>query len=337
MSKLPEFEYATPATAAQAVALLGPQWTDAVAYAGGMDLLDLMKERIAAPRRLVNIKKCDELRFIRAEPDGTLRLGALATLAEIASSDAVREAHPALALAAGLAATPQVRNMATLGGNLCQRPRCWYLRSEDFPCLRKGGDRCFAKDGENRYHAIFTDGEPCVIVHPSASAVALSALDAEIKVLSKGGATRTIAMSDFFLTSSQNLQRENVLKPDDLIVEVTVPATARGLRSHYIKLREKQSYDWPLADVAVAARLEGGVAQDPRIVLGSAAPVPKRATKAEEFLAGKPLNAENAARAGELAVEGAKPLAQNAYKVTLYKVIVRRALLALAGGDGGHA
>ncbi|MCX7717405.1 MAG: FAD binding domain-containing protein [Candidatus Sumerlaeaceae bacterium] len=337
MSSLPEFEYATPATPAEAAALLGPDWTDTVVYAGGMDLLDLMKERITAPKRLVNIKKCDALRFIRTDDDGALRLGALVTLAEIAASDTVRTAHPALAQAAGLAATPQVRNMATLGGNLCQRPRCWYLRSEDFPCLRKGGDRCYAKEGENRYHAIFTEGEPCVIVHPSATAVALSALGAEIKVLSKGGATRTIPMAEFFLTSSQNLQRENVLKPDDLIVEVSVPGAARGLRSHYIKLREKQSYDWPLADVAVAARLEGATVRDPRIVLGSAAPVPHRAAKAEEFLANKPLTEENAARAGELAVEGAKPLAQNGYKVTLYKVIVRRALMALAGGEEGRS
>lgn len=328
MSTLPQFEYVQARDTAEAVASLDGDFNKAAIYAGGMDLLDLMKERVYTPDRLVNIKRVEALKFKKMDGD-VLKLGPLVTLAEIAADEDIRRDYTALALAAGKAATPQVRAVATLGGNLCQRPRCWYLRSEDFPCLRKGGDRCFAKDGENRFHAIFTEGEPCVIVHPSATGVALLALDASLTIAGADG-DREVKLSDFFLTSSENLRRENILKADEIITAVSIPASARAMRSHYIKLREKQSYDWPLADVAVAAEMDGASVKSCRIVLGSAAPVPRRATEAEAAVTGHAIDEALAAQAGELAVKGAKPLSQNEYKVNLYKVVVKRALLALA-------
>ncbi|MBX7246691.1 MAG: FAD binding domain-containing protein [Candidatus Sumerlaeaceae bacterium] len=327
MSSLPVFDYVNATSPAEAMGQLGAGWSEAALYAGGVDLLDLMKERLYEPKKLVNIKTAPSLKYIKVE-NGEVRIGPLVTLAEIAAHPELQKSHPALARAAGKAATPQIRNLATIGGNLCQRPRCWYFRSEDFPCMRKGGEKCFAKEGENRYHAIFTEGEPCVIVHPSAAGVALVAFGAQLKIASSSG-ERTVDIEKFFVRPKDNVRRENVLGPKDLITEIVIPASAAGMASAYIKIREKQSYDWPLADVAVVAKLSGANVEACRIVLGSAAPVPHRATEAEEFLKGKPLNEENAARAGELAVKDASPLEQNAYKVPLFKTVVRRTLLAL--------
>lgn len=333
MSSLPNFDYVTVKDPKDALSHLSGDWNKAALYAGGIDLLDLMKERLYEPKKLVNIKASESLKFVKADPDGSTHIGPLVTLAEIADHPDLSKDFPALSRACGRAATPAIRNLATVGGNLCQRPRCWYFRSEDFPCLRKGGDICFAREGENRYHAIFTENEPCVIVHPSAAAVALLAFDAQLKIVSKSG-ERTVPLEKFFLRPAENVHRENVLKPDEIIVDIIIPAAARGQKSAYLKQREKQSYDWPLADVAIAAKMSGAKIDSCRIVLGSAAPVPKRATDAEQFLAGKDLNADNAGKAGELSVKGAKPLAQNEYKVQLFKVIVRRALLSLATGNG---
>jgi xanthine dehydrogenase YagS FAD-binding subunit len=329
MSMLPIFEMAMASNSKQALSQLSNDWNTATIYAGGIDLLDLMKERLYQPKRLVNIKLDQSLKYIRSDADGTMRIGPLTTLAEIAENADMQKTWTALAHACGKAATPQIRNVATIGGNLCQRPRCWYFRNEEFPCLRKGGDKCFAKEGENKYHAIFTENEPCVIVHPSAAAVALVALDAKLKISGNAG-DRELPLEKFFVLPKENVHRENVLKPNEMITEIIIPASSKSLRSNYIKLREKQSYDWPLADVAVAAEMEGGTIKSCRVVLGSASPVPHRATDAEEFLKGKPLNLENATKAGELAVKGAAPLAQNGYKVQLFKVITRRTLMSLA-------
>lgn len=329
MSTLPPFEYASAETKEQALASIGPTWDDSVIYAGGIDLLDLMKERLHEPRRLINIKAVPELKFVTANAEGTTEIGPLVTLAEIASHPDLSSAFPALARACGKAATPQIRNVATLGGNLCQRPRCWYFRSEEYSCLKKGGDKCFAREGENKYHSIFTAGEPCVFVHPSAAAVGLLALEASVRIASASGQERTVPMARFFVPPRESLQRENVLKPDELITAVIIPAEARHLRQAYLKQREKQSFDWPLADCAAAARFDGEVVKDIRIALGAAAPVPLRAQAAEKFLLGKPLNVENAARAGELSMEGARPLTGNGYKTQLFPVIVRRTLAAL--------
>jgi len=222
--------------------------------------------------------------------------------------------------AAAAAATPQIRNAATLGGNLAQRPRCWYFRREDFRCRRKGGSECFAIDGQNEMHAVF-DNDLCAIVHPSATGTALTALGASLLLRGPSG-ERAVPVEDFFVRPQVDVTRENVLRPGELIVEVRVPA---GRRSGYVKLMEKQSFDWPLAEAAVA------LGDDPRVVLGAAAPIPWRARAAEALLRGKRVDDALATQAAEAALQGAKPLQHNGYKVPILKTAVRRALLAAGG------
>ena len=287
--------------------------------AGGVDVGDRLKEHLDEPAALVNIRRLRELDFVRSE-SGMLKVGPLVTLATLASDARIRQQAPALADAAAAAATPQIRNAATLGGNLAQRPRCWYFRREDFRCRRKGGSECFAIDGQNEMHAVF-DNDLCAIVHPSATGTALTALGASL--LLKGPfAERAVAIEDFFVRPEVDVTRENVLRPGELIVEVRIPA---GRRSGYVKLMEKQSFDWPLAEAAVA------LGDDPRVVLGAAAPIPWRARTAEALIRGKRVDGALAAQAAEAAVQGVKPLLHNGYKVPLLQAAVRRALLAAGG------
>ncbi|HET9751483.1 MAG TPA: FAD binding domain-containing protein, partial [Myxococcales bacterium] len=243
--------------------------------AGGVDVADRLKEHLDEPAALVNIRGLRGLDFVRVE-GSTLHLGPLVTLATLSSDPRVRKAAPALADAAGLAATPQVRNAATLGGNLAQRPRCWYFRKQEFHCRRKGGSECFAIAGQNEMHAVFGN-DLCAIVQPSGAGTALTALGASL-VLKSGSAERVVHLDDFFVRPETDVTRETVLKPGELILEVRVPA---GRPSGYVKLMEKQSFDWPLAEAAVA------LGDDPRVVLGAAAPVPWRAKKAEDLVRGK--------------------------------------------------
>ena len=287
--------------------------------AGGIDVGDRLKEHIDEPTALVNIRRLRNLDFLRVE-GSTLRLGPLVTLATLASDARIRKQAPALADAAEAAATPQIRNAATLGGNLAQRPRCWYFRKEDFHCRRKGGTECFALDGQNEMHAVF-DNDLCAIVHPSATATALTALGASLLLKGPGG-ERTLGMEDFFVRPETDVTRENVLRPGELIVEVRVPS---GRASGYVKLMEKQSFDWPLAEAAVT------VGDEPRVVLGAAAPVPWRAKAAEALIRGKRVDEALAAEAADAALRDAKPLQHNAYKVPLLQAAVRRALLAAGG------
>jgi xanthine dehydrogenase YagS FAD-binding subunit len=250
----------------------------------------------------------------------------MVTLATIAEHPVIRQRYAVLANAALKAATPQIRNMATVGGNLLQRPRCWYFRNEQFHCRRKGGDECFALNGENEYHAIF-DNEICAIVHPSAAACALTALRAQVEVKSKNG-TREIALDDLFVRPETDVTREHVLNPGELLTEIRVPAPSDATRSAYSKVGQKESFDWPLVEVAVVLETRAGVVSEASIVLGAAAPVPWRATVAEKTLAGKPLNEQSAREAATAAVQGATPLSQNAYKVPMFEAVVRRTILA---------
>ncbi|MDQ6892881.1 MAG: FAD binding domain-containing protein [Acidobacteriota bacterium] len=290
--------------------------------AGGVDLLDRMKEGLDTPDRVVSIAHVPGLDGIVAGPPA--RIGALATLAKIESHAGIRRVYPALAAAAGGAATPQIRNMATLGGNIAQRPRCWYFRSADFDCRKKGGDTCFAQEGENRFHAIF-DTAICCCVHPSATSVALIAYGARLETVSPNG-KRTIGLDDFFVLPEQDPKRENALAPGEIIEAVVIPAPAAGARSAYRKLKEKESFDWPLVEACVALTVTGGSIRDARVVLGSVSPVPRRATAAEKILTGSAPSPELFARAAAAAVSGATPLAQNAHKVRLARVMVERAL-----------
>ncbi len=292
--------------------------------AGGVDVVDRLKERLAAPKAVLNILPLRPAATISAE-DGSTNLHALATLAEIAGHADARSRLAVLAEAAGEAASPQIRNVATLGGNVCQKPRCWYFRGSEFKCLKKGGDLCYAVNGDNRYHAVFGAGA-CHIVHPSNTAAALLALAAEFVVASAGAdgktALRTIAADEFFRVPADPTMDENTLEPGDLIEHVHVPAASHGPRSAYYDVREKQAFDWPLA--ACAANLN--TADRPRIVLGAVAPIPWRLKKVEELIAGKSIDDALLTQARKLSMEGAKPMTGNGYKVQLVGVVVERAL-----------
>jgi xanthine dehydrogenase YagS FAD-binding subunit len=293
--------------------------------AGGVDLVDRMKEGLDSPERVVSIAGISGLdRIAIGSPS---RIGALATLAHIADSADVRRAYPALSDAAGGAATPQIRNMATLGGNIAQRPRCWYYRSADFNCRKKGGNECYAQDGENRFHAIFDTDLVCVCVHPSATAAALVAYDASAEIVSPRG-KKTVKLEALFAKPVSDPTRENHLAPGDIIEAVTLPAPSPGARSAYMKLKEKETFDWPLVEAAVALDLSGGTIRSARVVLGHVAQVPWRSKEAEEVLNGAKPTPEVIKKAALAAVSGAKPLSQNAFKVRLARVMLERTLRA---------
>lgn len=322
------FEYVNPGTLDQAVeALRDKDRNRAAVIAGGIDLLGELKERTFSPERVVNLKKIPGLAAIE-DAGGGLKIGALVTLTDLAESKAVVDKFPALRDAALSVATPQIRNFGTVGGNLCQRPRCWYYRSADFHCLKKGGSRCFSVDGENRYHAIFGPG-PCHIVHPSDLAPMLIALGAKALVTSPEG-DREIALEAFFRMPHQNMFTETALEADEVVTHVVLPAPAAGHKSAWVKFREKKSLDFAVSAVALAGVFEGGVVREPRIVLGGVAPIPWRVKKAEEALAGKKIDDATAKAVADTALEGAQPMRDNAYKIALTKTLVRRGLASLA-------
>ena len=325
------FEWANPTTINDAVKLLrvpatGGDIDEAPRpIAGGQDLLTTMKDYTSRPARLVNLKHIRGLDRITLNARG-LTIGALATLTQLEEHAGVRKSFPGLAEAAQSIATPQIRNLGTVGGNLCQRPRCWYFRLEEVVCLKKGGSECYAATGENKYNAIFGGG-PSFIVHPSDLAPMLLALGARVTVRGAAG-RRVIPLDKFFtLPSEGNIRRENVLENDDLITDIFVPASALAARSTYLKFKERESLDFALAAVAVAMRLApNGTVLDVRIVLGGVAPIPWRVPAAEKFLTGKRLNADVLTEAAKMALNDAQPLEKNAYKVPLTQTLVRRAL-----------
>src|SRR5919112_3430348 len=329
------FEWTSPATVNEAVKLLtvtSPGDIDEAPrpIAGGQDLLTTMKDYTSRPTRLVNLKSIRGLNKITLNARG-LTIGALVTLTELEEHAGVRKSFPGLAEAAHSIATPQIRNLGTVGGNLCQRPRCWYFRLEEVICLKKGGSECYAAKGENKYNAILGGG-PSYIIHPSDLAPMLLALGASVNVTGADG-RRTVPLDKFFtLPNEGSIRRENVLKNDEIITEVVVPASPLAARSTYLKFKERESLDFALSSVAAAVELSADRrVRQARVVLGGVAPVPWRVPKAEEFLKGKALDAEALAGAARLALEGAEPLSQNAYKVPLTQTLVRRAL-AKGGG-----
>lgn len=324
------FEYVNPRDLKHASSLLGPDYNQAVLLAGGIDLLGEMKDHLIEPGRVVNLKALEGLRYCRAGSRGA-RIGALATLAEIAENREIRGRYTALAEAAASVGTPQIRNVGTLGGNLCQRPRCWYYRDEEVKCIKKGGSRCYAADmeGENKFNAILGGG-PSFIVHPSDCAPALIALDATVTV-SGDGKTRRMPLEQFFILPSRNPLRENVLQPNEIVTEVSLPAPVSGMKSTYLKFMEKDSFDWAVSAVAAALSMQNGVCREARIVLGGVAPIPWRSKEAEAALKGKRIDARVADEAAEAALATAQPLGKNAYKVPLTKTLIRRAVLAVAG------
>lgn len=337
------FEWSEPATLEQAFAQGSttvadamvrrlqdkqPQQAGVVFKAGGVDLLDLLKEGIFSPSRLVSLRMLPGLDQISEDPKLGLRIGPLVTLDRLDTHALLRKSYTAVADAAGHSATPQIRNAATIGGNILQRPRCWYFRHEHFHCLKKGGDRCFAIDGENQYHAIFGN-KVCPIVHGSTAATALVAFHARL-VLTGPKGTREIALEDFFVPPEKDVMRENSLQPQELITEIRLPVVSATTRSAHIKQGEKESFDWPIADVAAVLEQSDGRCTKASIVLGAAAPVPLRSKEAEAALVGKAINEETARAAAKAAVNGATPLAKNGYKVPVFEAVIRRTILMAA-------
>lgn len=327
------FEWTNPTTINEAVKLLQASGGDIDEaprpIAGGQDLLTTMKDYTSRPQRLVNLKHIRELDRITLNARG-LTIGALVTLNELEEHAGVRKSFPGLSEAAHSIATPQIRNLGTVGGNLCQRPRCWYFRLEEVICLKKGGSECYAAKGENKYNAILGGG-PSYIVHPSDLAPMLLALGARVTVSGAAG-RRVIPLDKFFtLPSEGNIRRENVLGNDDIITEVFVPASAVAARSTYLKFKERESLDFALASVAAAVQVAPNrTVREARIVLGGVAPIPWRVPAAEKFLVGKELKPDVLAEAAKLALADAKPLEKNAYKVPLAQTLVRRALAKAA-------
>jgi xanthine dehydrogenase YagS FAD-binding subunit len=300
----------------------------AVVKAGGVDLLDRMKNGTDSPARLVNIRNIKELRGVQSTPEG-LTIGALTTLAELAADPAIRSQYTVLADACGSAATPHIRNMATVGGNLLQELQCWYFRSADFQCLRKGKDTCFAFSGLNQYHAIMDYGG-CPSVAPSSAAVAVLALDGSVELVSSKG-KRTVAIKDFYVRPDANPQKFNVMQPDELLTAIKIPKPAPGTKSAYQKYGEKESHDWAIADAGIVLEMDGDTCKRAVVAMGAASPVVRRSPEAEAALTGKPINQETARAAGKAAMTNAMPLSMNAYKVQLFPVAVYRTVLLAAG------
>ncbi len=300
---------------------------DAAVVGGGSEYLQLMKVRVVTPDYLVNLKTIPGLNYIKEERSG-FRIGALTTLSEIEEHKAVREKLLFLSEAAGEAASPQIRNAGTIAGNICQRPFCWYFRSPDFNCLRKGGEVCFTVDGDSRYHAILGGG-PSYIVHPSDLAPALVALNARIKIAGPSG-EKTILLEKFFVLPQVDYRRENILGPAEIVTEIQVPHPKPGSKGFYHKVRERLAWDHAIVSISTIVQSSGGTVREARVVLGGVAPIPWRAPKAEEFLRGKRIDEGTAQKAGEIALDGAAPMKDNIYKVGLAKSLIQRALLASA-------
>jgi xanthine dehydrogenase YagS FAD-binding subunit len=326
------FEWANASTVADAVKLLKP--TDPAAdpdeqphpMGGGQDLLTSMKEYLIRPTRVVNLKTIQGLSGIKPDGKGGFAIGATTTIVELQEHPDIIAKFPGLALAAASVATPQIRNLGTVGGNLCQRPRCWYFRLESAKCRKKGGNVCYAALGENKYNAIFPTG-PSNIVHPSDLATILVALGATLTI-NGSGAPRTIPVEEFFVTPEDNIRKENVLKDGEIVTEIQVPAPIG--RSIYLKFKERESLDFAMAAVAAVIDLgPGGVVRNARLVLGGVASVPWRVPDVEKYLTGKTLSAATLEEAARQALAGAQPLAQNGYKVPLTQALVKRALTKL--------
>lgn len=322
------FEYASPTTPAQALKLLIPE---SAPLAGGSDLFGLMKDGVENPARLVNLKDLRDLKGIRWDPKTGLRIGALTTLDEVASDPALKFDYSVLADAFGRVAGPQIRNVATVGGNLCQRPRCWYFRN-GFGLLPVRNGKSMVVEGDNRYHAIFGDGGnagPAYFVSPSTVAPLLVALGAQVAILGPQG-ERRMDLERFFRIPRKEGEREHDLMPGEIVTEIVIPPAPAWRVASY-EVRQRETLDWSLATASAVLEMDGARVARARVVLGQVAPIPWTAKAAEALLVGKTLDRALAEKAGEAAVEGAKPLSRNRYKVQLARVAVKRALLAAAG------
>jgi xanthine dehydrogenase YagS FAD-binding subunit len=323
------FEYVSPNTRAQAVSLLGTAWGNTEVLAGGTDLLALMKDDVVTPKRLVNIKDIKDLHGVSSSAQG-LRIGALTKLGDLADDANVGKNYPALAEALMEAASPQIRNMATIGGNICQRPRCWYFRNGLGLLAKDPSGKDLVVDGENRYHAILGNDGPAKFVSPSTVVPILIAYGAKIRLEGPQG-KRELPLEKFFTIPKTENEREHDLRSNEIVTELVLRPAANVNAAHY-EIRQKEAFDWPLAVAAVALKMNGSNAQSARVVLGYVAPVPWPSPEAEQALAGQPINADTAQKAAEAALTNAKPLSQNSYKIQLARVALKRAILKAASG-----
>ena len=320
------FAYANPATVKEAVGLLGAKWGETEVLAGGTDLISMMKEYLVTPKLVVNIKGIKELGGIGAGKNG-IRIGATTTFDDLTENAMLRKSYPSLIDAARGVTSPQIRNMGTVGGDLCQRPRCWYFRQGFGLLARDKSGKSLVPDGENRYHAILGNGGPAYFLSPSSLGPALIALGATVRLVSASG-SRDVPADKFFVTPQNETSREIAMLPNELLTEINIPV-AKGNNATY-EVREKAALDWPLATASVVLQMNGGKVSSARVVLGHVAPTPYVAASAEKFLAGKAITTDVAEQAGKEALMDAKPLSQNEYKVQLARVAVKRALLQAA-------
>lgn len=324
------FTNANPRDLSHAITLLRQAHQDGksvAVVAGGSDLLGMMKDRLVTPDVLVNLKAVKGLDQVK--PDGAgVTIGGQITLDALSSHPLIRRQYPVLAEAAESVATPQIRNVATLAGNVCQRPWCWYYRN-GFKCLKNGGTTCLSISGENAFHAIFGGG-PSYIVHPSDTAPALVALDATFRIAGPSG-ERLVPAAEFFTPPTVDASRENVLKDGEVLTAIVLPAARPGVRSTYHKILDREAWTHAVVSAAVVLDMNKDVCRSARVVLGGVAPIPWRVPAVERMLAGQRITPELAARAGEAAVAGARPLAKNGYKVPMTQAMVRRTLMDIAG------
>ena len=322
---MPVFELFQPTTVEDTVALLEQYDKDAWVLAGGLDTFDWFKDRNKRRQVVVDLSGVEALRGVKKAADGGLEIGATTTLTDVANDAAVKESFRLLSQAAALVASPQIRNQGTLGGNVSQDTRCWNYRS-GWTCYRAGGNICYADTPTaiNREHALF-DANRCVAVNPSDTAPALIALDAQMVIRSSAG-ERVVNAQNYFIGPSVDITRMTVLRPGELLTAIRIPATWAGAEFYFEKIRERQVWDFPLVNIAAALKVSSGTIRESRVVVNAVAAHPMRLNAVEDAIAGKPRNEATAAMAGDLAVQGARPLAHNGYKIPLVKNLVKRAI-----------
>jgi xanthine dehydrogenase YagS FAD-binding subunit len=294
--------------------------------AGGTDLLGCLRDQVFSADKVVSISRVNILRGIRETGEG-LRIGAMTTVTEVAGNPVIKKGYRVLAQAAASVASPQLRNQGTIGGNICQKPRCWYYRGE-FHCLRKGGDRCYAAAGENQFHCVLGGG-PCYIVHPSDIAPALVALRASVRIAGPKG-SRTVAVENFFMSPAKDVRRETILTNNEIVTEIIVPSPPEGLRSAYRKVQARRSWDFSIAGVALALQVTRGAVKQARVALSAAAPMPWRSREVEDILTNKQIVPDTVSKAVDAIMRNARPLEKNGYKIPLFRGILEEELTAMA-------
>jgi xanthine dehydrogenase YagS FAD-binding subunit len=323
---LPNFKYVRPGSVEEVVKHLSSE--GARVHAGGTDLLGCLRDNVFDALKVVSISALNELRGIHQTADGGIRIGAIATVADVENNDLIKQRYPALAMSASEVASPQLRNQGTIGGNICQKPRCWYYRGE-FHCLRKGGNICYAFGGENQFHCIFGSDRKCCIVHPSDMAPALVAFDAKARIAGPKG-DRLVPLEKFFVLPSEDVEKETVLEAVEIVTEIILPPISQKMRSSYRKVRARRSWDFALAGVALAFVMDKDTVERGRVVLSGAAPIPWRSVAVEKVIMGKKLDSRTIALASKAVVENAEPLSKNGYKLPLFSAIIEEELTKIA-------